>query len=325
MTTEIRTNPVGQESDKAGPPMTKESVAISIAVADMAKGRECEADRLAAVKAFQEEQEAARAKLPEKQEHYLSKHWEIKLAEMSANHAECASQMRGIRRRLYDWLVDLKALQERYDNPAPYGATINSGIELAIKLKLGRLGLLPTTPNYRDLLVTAALHPDGKLPDEQEDKARRVAIQKKDSTYRKVFKEAERAAITSETMLPWLEEHGIEAIRLGRWKTKEQQQADKAEADRKAAAEKALVDAFTSDVRNSQPRFSFPIEPKHIAWNAQGDHHEMVLLVTYRPTSGTMDVMHVAKGPAAFDAVIRVASKAPPAVTEEDHEEEAEA
>jgi hypothetical protein len=36
-------------------------------------------------------------------------------------------------------------------------------------------------------------------------------------------------------------------------------------------------------------------------------------------------VMHVAKGPAAFDAVIRVASKAPPAVTEEDHEEEAEA
>jgi hypothetical protein len=303
--------------------MTKESVAVSNAIAQMSKPEEPKKDPLADVKQFEAERAAERNKMPEKQEHYRCHHWEIKFAEMCASHTACVGQIRGARQALYTLLVELKRLQETYDNEPPYGASINGSIEMAIRAKLQPLGLLPKEPKYRDMIITAAIHPAEKLPDAHADKARREAIQKKDSTYRKVFKEAERAGITAETMLPWLEEHGIEAIRLGRWKTKEQREADKAEADKKAAGERAMVEAFTSEVRNSQPRFSFPVEPKHIAWNAEKDHHEMVLLVTYRPTSGSIDVMHVAKGPAAFDAVIRVASKAPLAATTEEHQEEA--
>lgn len=255
----------------------------------------------------------------------FSEYWEKQFAELSDAHTECASQIRGARSKLYQLLVLVAAMKEKYDNPP--ALNFNSTVESVIRAKLDGLGLLPKNPNYSELIIAAAIHPAERLPDAQADKARREAIQKKCSTYKKVFQEAAKANITSANMLPWLEEHGVEAIRLSRWKTKEQEEAAKAEADRKAAAEVARVKAFASSVRNSPPKFFFPVTPKDIAWNADQDHHEMVLLATYRPTSNTIEVMHVAKSPSAFDAVIRVASKAPPPapVVEEEDDEEAEA
>jgi len=315
-------------------PITKESVAASKAVAAVTGEKPKKTigkaadyvgwsvqELLAAGVTIEHDHETWKASIPPEA---FSQYWEKRFTDLSEAHTECAAQIRGAHRKLYELLVKIKGLQESYDNPPQNQAENFAGsIERAIRDKLGRLGLLPKEPKYRDLFITVAIHPDDKLPDAQADKKRREAIQKKDSTYRKVFKEADRAGITAETMLPWLEEHGIESIRLGRWKTKKQQEADKAQADTKAAAEKARIDAFTSGVRTSQPRFSLPIEPKHIAWDAGKDHHEMVLLVAYRPTSGTLDVMHVEKGSAAFDAVVRVASKALPPAIEDDRDEEA--
>ena len=243
---------------KKSPPMTKESVAASTAVAavrgEKTVGKAADyvgwttQELLAAGVTIEHDHEAWKASIaPEA----FSQYWEKRFTDLSEAHTECAAQIRGAHRKLYELLVKIKGWQEKYDNPPLNQAeNFNGSVERAIRDKLGRLGLLPKDPKYRDLFITVAIHPDDKLPDTQADKKRREAIQKKDSTYRKVFREADQAGITAEAMLPWLEEHGIEAIRLGRWKTKEQQQADKAEANRKAAAEKALVDASTSDAGN---------------------------------------------------------------------------
>lgn len=240
----------------------------------------------------------------------LSQYWTTQFDELSKAHTECASQIRGARGKLYDLLVMLAALREKYDNP-PVGLAenFNSAVETAIRVKLHPLGLLPENPKYGDLIIPAAIHLAERLPNAEADKARRVAIQKKCATYKKVFREAAKVNITSANMLPWLEEHGIEAIRLGRWKTKEQREKEKVEADKKAAADDARVAAFATSVRNSSPKFSFPVTPGNIAWDSDKDHHEMVLLATYRPSTNSIDVIEVVKGAPAFNSVIRIASK----------------
>jgi hypothetical protein len=291
---------------KKSPPMRKENVAASNALAAMGGERPTEDGRPAGG-TIEHDHAAWKAAVPPE---VLSQYWEKQFAELSEAHTECASQIRGARGKLYDLLVMLAAIKEKYDNPpAKPAVNFNSTVERVIRSKLGGLGLLPKNPNYSDLIISAAIHPAEKLPDAEADKARREAIQKKCHTYKKVFQEAAKANITSANMLPWLEENGIEAIRLGRWKTKEQREKEKIEADKKAAADDARVTEFATRVRNSSPKFSFPVKSGDIVWNSDKDHHEMVLLATYRPSTNSIDVIEVVKGAPAFNTVIRIASK----------------
>lgn len=333
MTTATPTKTAAKKSAKKSPPnMTKESVAMSNAVAKLAEGgakndpisgaevakAEAKAEKYrlehAAVSkllnAFAEQPvtdvEAEIAAMRAAKKPFVNDHrfWSERFSTAGSSYEACATKLRGARRDLWNWLGNVKAVIETYDD-ATIGPAVRQGIETAIRAKLHGIGMLPKhkSPDYRNLILTAAAFPATPLSDTQ-----KLSLQKQMSVYRTVLREAENEGKHSHEIAAWIESrNGIERIRL----KKEDPQEAKDEAKAKADREKAQIEQYVATVRQSKRKFSFTASPADLGWDANKDHYEMVLLATYRQSTGLVEVMQVVKGTAAFDAVARVASKQP--------------
>lgn len=230
-----------------------------------------------------------------------SEYWQAQFTASTASHSVCATKLKGARRDLWNWMGGIKALIEAYDDPATH-FSVKSAMEGALKMKLGKIGMLPKNPNWRNLILPAGLFPEDKLDD-----AAKVSLQKQMSVYRSVIRVAEAEGVTSNGLAAWIEErNGIERIRLG--KQKDSGTAPPAENATTLQAE-AAFDTLASSVRAGPSKLSFSAQPSDIAWNPDKDHPEIVLLATYHPTTKTIEVKEVVKDADAFTAVIRIASK----------------
>lgn len=333
MTTATPTKTGAKKSAKKSPPkMTKESVAMSNAVADLteggvkndsgagaeaakakAKAEKGRLERAAMSKllnAFAEQPvtnvdaEMAAMRASKKPLVNDCRFWEERFSAAGTSYEACATKLRGARRDLWNWLGNVKAVIETYDDPT-LGPAVRQGIETAIKTKLRDIGMLPKhkSPDYRSLILTVAAFPATPLSDTQ-----KLSLQKQMSVYRTVLREAEKEGKQSHEIAAWIESrNGIERIRL----KKEDSQQAKDEAKAKANEEKEQIAQYVATVRQARRKFSFTASPADLGWDANKDHYEMVLLATYRQSTGLVEVMQVVKGTAAFDAVARVASKQP--------------
>ncbi|MGJ0223524.1 hypothetical protein ACQUZK_09000, partial [Streptococcus pyogenes] len=206
-----------------------------------------------------------------------NEHWQAKFTASTANHSACATKLKGARRDLWNWLGGIKALLETYDDPATH-LGVKSAMEGAIKMKLGKTGMLPKNPNWRNLILPAGLFPEDKLAE-----AVKVALQKQMSVYRSVLRLAEAEGVNSTGLAAWIEErNGIERIRLG----KQKDNGTTPPAPSAAALQaQAAFDTLAAAVRSGPSKLSFNVEPSDIAWNPDKDHPEIVLLATYHPTT----------------------------------------
>lgn len=230
-----------------------------------------------------------------------NEYWQAKFTASTASHSACTTKLKGARRDLWNWLGEIGALHEIYDDPAtPF--SVKSAMERVIKMKLEKLGMLPKNPNWRNLIL-----PTGLFPEEKLDDAAKLALQKQMSVYRSVLRVAEAEGVASTGLATWIEErNGIERIRLGKKKDSSTLQDARTAS---ALQAEAAFDNLASSVRSGPSKLSFSAQPSDIAWNPDKDHPEIVLLATYHPTTKTIEVKEVVKDAGAFTAVIRIASK----------------
>jgi hypothetical protein len=229
-----------------------------------------------------------------------SEHWQAKFTASTASHSACVTKLKGARRDLWSWIGGIKALMETYEDPGT-DLSVKSAMEGAMNMKLRKLGMLPKSPNWRNLILPAGLFPDDKLDD-----VAKISLQKQMSVYRSVLRVAEAEGVTSTDLAAWIEErNGIERIRLGKHKDN----GTTVPAPTAAALQaQAAFDALAAAVRSGPSKLSFSVKSSDIAWNPEKDHPEIVLLATYHPSTKTIEVKEVVKDAGAFEAVIRIAS-----------------
>lgn len=333
MTNAIETRNPAKKAVKTTPQIAKESVAKSVAVAAINEAQQSaqsgpatlqrgDAEGEAKAEKYRLQLEAASkllnafsekpvadakaelAALKDSGRPFVNDHrfWTERFKTASTSHGATATKLKGARRELWTWLGHVKAVEETFDDPA-IGPIVRDSIERAVKFKLEQIAMLPKTPDWRKLILPAALFPDTVMSE-----AEKKSLQKQMSVYRNVLRQAEKEGIASAGVAAWIESrNGIERIRLN----KEDPQDAKDEAKAKADAEKQHIAKYVASVRQADRKFSFTAAPADLGWDPNKDHYEMVLLATYRQSTGLVEVMQVVKGTPAFDAVARVASKQP--------------
>lgn len=136
-------------------------------------------------------------------------YWSETFAKDSTQHSEHAFRLKGAHRDRWNWLAHVLQHEETYSDPST-PAEVRQAMEKAIESKLSEIEMLPKKPDWRTLILPAALFPAKKMDDEV-----KVPLQKQMSVYRAVYRAAKDEGITSKGLVSFIESrNGIERIRL---------------------------------------------------------------------------------------------------------------